>query len=110
MSSSSATERPGAQTSFRAELYAVLMLLLKWPVEQPLHVVADNTAVLRVAQNAQNWSEKRWWKTVDYVYLLQRILRRLSERRNNSVVACRQPLWLGAASVDRSLPKGPTEA
>jgi endonuclease/exonuclease/phosphatase family metal-dependent hydrolase len=75
---------PGKQTSFCAELFAILLLLLKWPRNRPLRVISDNLAALKVVSRAHTWTEKKW-RNVDYAPFLLQIVRVYRLRNQNEV-------------------------
>jgi hypothetical protein len=74
--------------NFNAELYAVLVLLLKWPRRRSLHIISDNTALIKVVETAREWSIKEWRK-IEYAPILRQIIKIIAERDRAAAVVTR---------------------
>jgi endonuclease/exonuclease/phosphatase family metal-dependent hydrolase len=83
-----ARRTPGDQSCFNAELFAVLLALLKWPRGRSVHIIADNTAVLTTIQTAHQWTRKDW-KNFEYAPVLRAILRIMAARNSTEGVVTR---------------------
>jgi exonuclease III len=75
-----ATRRtPARQSAIHAELFALLILLLRWPRERPVHIIVDNKSAIHTLVKVRFWTQKRFSKS-EYAPVLELIRTLLEER------------------------------